>query len=108
MWDLINAVHDVSDIDYASLEELFAVVVPSSSGTADKGGSGSHQASQTSRLKRAPVVTLLAVQRSNNIGILLASLKMPPAQVRVVYSDLCIPISGTTHKQASKEYDKPS
>lgn len=82
VWSSINAEHDNSVIDYASLEEQFAMV-PSTSGTASKGSSsGSLQApSQIAHLKRAPVVTLLAMQRSNNIGILLANLKMPPAQV---------------------------
>ena len=52
----------------------------SDGGSATGGGAGASSSGSLMRM-RAPVVTLLSMQRSNNIGVLLANLKMPPAQV---------------------------
>ena len=72
-----------ADVDYEALQEQFAMLNNAKSGTQSQRASATgSSASGTALLRRAPVVTLLAMQRSNNIGVLLANLKMPPAQVR--------------------------
>ena len=82
MWSRLNEVQ--ADVDYEALQEQFAMLNNAKSGTtqSQRASAAGSSASGTALLRRAPVVTLLAMQRSNNIGVLLANLKMPPAQVR--------------------------
>lgn len=70
VWSKINqAPHP--DVDFKSLEEQFAVE--------DK---GPKPLKGLSSCKKPIAKMLLPVQRSNNVGIMLANLKMTPAQVK--------------------------
>ena len=81
VWSRLNEVH--VNVDYAELQDQFAMLNNGTLGTQSQRASAAGSSSSGALLRRAPVVTLLAMQRSNNVGVLLANLKMPPAQVCV-------------------------
>jgi hypothetical protein len=77
VWSQLEGVK--ADIDYASLEAYFAVLDTKSAPASALTSSTSSSTSKGSIKKQA--VMLLPIQRSNNIGVFLANLKMTAQQV---------------------------
>lgn len=74
MWAKLNQVTEV-EVDFKMLEEQFAVLVR------EAGGQGAGGAAKASAPAAKKAVMLLNMQRNQNVGVLLANLKMSPAQV---------------------------